>query len=453
MLNLIMTLLQMTHVHAAPIPQDWFVAPEDSVQSQPKQTHDRKEFETLLDHIFEADGQALEGVTNLEEVVNATPVSRPSDWTPWHAEFFMTDLGVTASGTLGVLGLKGNPAVSLIWRQQNEKVNKPTLVPTESPSQDQAGTAIELTDDTTQSGVNNQVDSAVKAVLATGKVKDEAPLRKNLNSTVQRFQALTAAMDSLPDSLWWPSRFRLDVTIDASGNVLPFLSIGGDVKVRLDWHRLKHQSHLGNHVRNVSAFDKKLQSNLERFIATTAMDLEELADSSNAPKGFKAYGFRVGLGFTASGNIGIVKSSASVLGQIYFSRDVKKPLPRPVKEIGQAIASDLPDSILLIETKPTTEHLKFAGESLSSYESITDDQGDQLDQVAYKIDRAKFREGLRKALVMSGSFTQRASTRSVRRWKPWELRTSFDMSITGSLAFATIGGLGTAEIQFYNQSF
>src|SRR5581483_5441645 len=128
--------------------------------------------------------------------------------------------------------------------------------------------------------------------------------------------------------------------------------------------------------------------------------------------GFEPYLMRVGVGFTEKGTLGIATAQGTILGQVYFSRDAKKPVVHP---------------------SPSPKPLA-------------------------KSDDVDFKKGLEKAFHIAGIFARGArgaeqgAARASRHWKLCELRTSFDATMTGALGAATVGGQGSTEVDFYNMN-
>ncbi|MBI3543661.1 MAG: hypothetical protein HY075_10355 [Deltaproteobacteria bacterium] len=443
MLNVIFAFALGAAAHAAPnAPESWYVLPEDQVAvnglvSESDEAKKTEQAGALVDNIFAADGQALDGVPQSVENASTDP-TRPKDWAPWHMEYFMTDLAISTSGTLGVLAWKGTPSVQVFWRRQNEPGRKKPDPVVIEPKPAGVVSELAVSTEATPRELSLQLEPAVKAIMASGKVSDESALRRNLAAAAQDFQSLVSVIEKDSGSAWWVSRFRLDVTIDASGKVYPFLTLGAETRFRFDWFRLKSAHPV---VARPSAGPEvaRLQSNLEKFVRETATDLEAVSSDPKLEQGgFKAFQFRVGVGASAKGDVGIVKATASMMGQIYFARDVKKPLVNPPRPASGYVN--------LIEDCVSQRHLQFASDNGIAADS-------SFDQVVYKIDRARFRNGVAKALGMGGFFARRASNATSKHWKIFEMRPAFDLSLTGSLGVVTVGGLASVEICFYNQNF
>ena len=87
----------------------------------------------------------------------------------------------------------------------------------------------------------------------------------------------------------------------------------------------------------------------------------------------KAHQIRMGLGISVKGNVGLVKGSAGVVGQIYFTRDVKRPTVYPRLLALDEGSSDDESPIFLIERNPTLAHLETANQHKVLFETFSCD--------------------------------------------------------------------------------
>jgi hypothetical protein len=285
-----------------------------------------------------------------------------------------------------------------------------------------------------------QMEPVIRAGVAAGKIKDTPELRQQLLDSAKEFQTVAKAIaETSTDRPWWVSRFRLDLMVDGSGKVTPAVKAGAEVRFRFEWHRIrKHLSHAALPVTNEQ---KALSKNLENFVLAMSHDLES-SFGDLKKKGFEAHTMRLGIGVSAKGNIGVVKGAAGLVGQIYFTRNVDRPVVRRIESV-----SDEP--IHVIERHPSPEHLKFAEGQAIPFARMED----AMDEVVYKVDRANFRRGLKKAAKIADFFADRAAQAKSGSWKIYELRTAFDSSVSGDFELVTIGGNVTAQVAFFNHNF
>lgn len=399
---------------APPVPADWLIGSENETEpetyaSGPDEDSEAEASPTLsetMNHLFDAQAVALDGT--------AVPAK-----TPWRLAAVMTELSVSASGWLGFLVQKGTPSVTTVWRRQQPV----PVAGAASFDADEESEGTSLRPEMTRAEVENALEPAVRALLASGAIRGEANLRHGLQIAAEDFQNSVALLSATTSKgQWWISRFRLDVAVDASGNVSPAVTLGAEAKVRFEWHRLQEKKVEAPAPSPRFAFTSGtgLGESLATFATNLADDLSEIADDeATSVKGFRAYGYRVGLGITKKGNVGVAKASGALTGHLYFSRDVKKPVVRP-----KPLAAG--DSILLVD--------------------------DAKEDRTRKVERRVFRKGLKKALRIGRFFARRAS-KNRGKWRIYELRTGFELSYGGKTGIAKVNGLAATEIAFYNQNF
>ncbi|HEY8280365.1 MAG TPA: hypothetical protein VIH99_12125 [Bdellovibrionota bacterium] len=414
---------------AATLPASWYVLPESgsSLSAGIDQDDAKKEAELAaqLDAIFGAQAAALDGH------VSATDASAGlSGQVPWRFVSFIGDLGVTANGKVGALAWKGTPAMSVYW-QKKENFGL-------SPAASEEGTtaAMVLSAETTQASVDSEIDSLVKAAMASHKISNEEELKKNMRSAVADFASLGAQVDKAPTVSWDPSRLRVDLNVEVSGKVSFLYSASAALRVRLEWYKVPGKKPAFS---PLAAEGKWLNSKgLESLMVALSQDVATVADSQSPGVDLVAKQFRVGLGVSVSGTIGVAKGTASALAYIYFSRVEKKPTA------SVAVDDSLP--LYMVDADPSEQRLQFA----QAHGNLVAGGGKEA---IYRLDRAKFRAGMTKAMSMGRFFAQRARKQETAKWKLKTVKGNFDLSITGSVGVVTVGGLASAEIEFENKNF
>lgn len=442
------------------LPEDWYVAPEDASTNATAPSFfftlpwtKQGKMERLVKSILEVNRSSVELASGRRSYVAPVKNTMPN-WTPWHLEAFTTELSVVGSGLIGILTGKGTATTLAYWRKKPEpKVatkNQP-LVDNEIDSLPTLN-AENVYDD---KSLKNEIEPMVRAALSTGKIKDEASFRQNAEMAAGEFFNLVSGLQVDPGFKWWVSGVRIEFSVSASGKLtpaVPLATVGGDVRVRFDWKRLARKNASGAlKLRNTSAgvfgitgsqSQSDLQRNLQSLVAILAQDLSATFDDGFDSKGFRPYSFRVGLGFSASGNIGVAKSSATAIASVAFSRDVRDPA-QPVARL----VSDS-DPLLLIEQNPSESHLLYATNNLIPFSL----EGNRS-RAVYSIDRGNFRKGLRKAVKMANFFVAAGSKVGSRKWNLYQIKTGFEFSITGDIGLVKYSGVTTAEMAFYNMNF
>lgn len=406
---------------------------------------------------------------------------KPKDWVPWRAEYFMTDLSLTGSGLIGMLAFKGTSTVRAFWRRQgpapgstdfnktaSDKHSENTSTPPEAVDDASANAepTIMVTDSSTPQELVKQLEPAINAAVATGKIKDTPVLRKNLLEAAKDFQMIATSIPNTDEDLpWWVSRFRLDFMIDAAGRVEPVGMVGGEVRFRFEWHRIQRVTSTAASFSaqktivplDLSEKQSKLRESLKDFVLTTAQDINA-AFAEHTVFGFKAHQVRMGIGISVKGNIGLIKGSAGVVGQIYFTRHTERPKLYPIPEKEKIYAHTLSQAhpstpLLIIEKKPTPEHLRFATQNKMLLETSEPDDEGGFGEAIYRLERDRFLKGLQKAAMISAYFAKRATQSQFKNWKVYELRSAFDASISGGFDLVTIVGSATAQVSMFNTNF
>lgn len=419
---------------AQSLPSTWVGAPEDREASVGLlQSGDPEQGGRALEGLFEAQSRAAEDIP-------------PADLTRWHLDFFTTDLAVSAQGLFGALTLKGTPSVQAFWAKATPPPARPT--PLEFSGEPEAA-AIEIAPDTSPADIEARIEPAVRATLASGKVKakHEGILRQSLRAFARQFQMLVREIDQNSPGRWWVSGFRADLTVDAGGRIVtpssPPILVGAEVRLRFDWKRIRRQVPVPVPTEPTAPADRDLARKLRSFVVALEEDLELFVDGSEQNSSFRATTFRVGVGLSVRGDFGIVKGGVAALGHLNFTRDPNRA-PAPVRPESER------EEILVIEREAPAPHLDFARARGLPFGVFSRDG--HTDAV-YRIERRIFRAGLRKAGRIGSFFTHHASRAKLGSWKIRVMKLGFDASIAGDLGLVSIAGLASTEATFRNQAF
>lgn len=442
-----------TPKNAGYVPQDWFVLPEDSgaenFAGPSALTEGNDNLSNSLKRIFGAQRDALSSV-KAPAVPMGAPSDKPKDWVPWRFAFFASDLTLSASGLIGVLGFKGSPSVTVYWMkkegQAKEQLKEEPKMSLSESTKDAPSFFIDETASKTQ--MAKQVDAIHRTVVASGRVKNTKGLRSELTKTVNRFHEMTKVVSASPSDVeWYPSRLRLDVQVSATGRV-KWGTVGGDVKVRLEWFRIQGPAHKTAPL--VAAKFTNTQSGLRDLIGAVSEDLVAATAMVPAPH-FWANDFNIGLGITAKGNVGIAKGSASAFGYVYFTH-VKKEKTRP-GFVENAVANRFDKaSWYLIDSNPNPAHEEFARKN--GIEVVKEEQFVNSDVAAmYKINREHFRTGLKRAFGIGNYFSAQAAQVKANDWNIQAVKPGFAISIGGDVGLVSLTGSVSATITFVNKNF
>lgn len=446
------------YAEAPQLPEDWYQNPEDNSADAshsffPTLPWTKKgKMEKLVKSIYEVNLSSVELTSEKQSSLTENQNKIPN-WTPWHLEAFTTELSVVGSGLIGILTGKGTATAMAYWRRHGANVvsSPKSMIDSETDSLPTAN--IETVYD--EKSLKKEIEPIIRSALGTGKIKDEFSFRQNVELAAVDFFNLVNGLRVAPGFKWWVSGARIEFSVSASGKLTaaaPLASVGGDVRVRFDWKRLA-QKNGKKVVRFRSArseafgfaahqFSNKLQGNLQDLVTNLAEDLSLSFEDDFEMKGFKPYAFRVGLGFSASGDVGVAKSSASSVISLSFSQDVRDPAKAAVRFVSHS------SPLLLIEEKPSESHLQFAA---NNFIPVTLEANRA--HAVYSVDRENFRKGLRKAVKMSNFFISAGKKARSEKWRLYQMKTGLEFSITGSVGLAKYSGVSTAEIAFYNMNF
>jgi len=436
-----------TPADAGRVPADWISLPEETgaqLFHQPSNLEDeRAHLDKSLRRIFLSQGDALLAAKQ-PTVRVPSPAKKPSDWVPWRLKAVSTDLAVSASGLIGVLGFKGTPSVSVYWAKRESHSHLSNL------DDDPEFPVFRFNETPGPRGKKAQLEVIHRTVLASGRVKNTKELRGNLERAVNQFQDLSvAAKSASADGAWYLGFLRMDLEISASGRV-KWGSVGGAVKIRLEWHHAQATAGTPSAPRapEVPVKFNPTQKNLRALVGSLC---EDLASASNNPMvaNYQARMFVVGLGIGASGNVGVAKASASAIGYMHFFYSPTSR--RPSRFIGDDTERPSKDPFYLIDHDPSAETLRFA--KSNGIETVPSNQFVEGGATAFKLDRQAFRIGLRKAFQIGKYFAEQADKTKNDEWAINIIRPAFALSVSGDVGLAKLTGQVSALIQFNNLAF
>jgi hypothetical protein len=381
-----------------------------------------------VDSILAAQSRAIEGTVETAPRDEHSFASKPgpADWVPWRLAYFATDLSVSLSGWVGALVNKGTPTVTLYWRKQGPKPASPGAF-----AADSSGETARITSASTPVDLVRELEPAIRSALASGRIRDESRFRENLLAAAGEFRDATSRLEGIGKGEWWVSRLRADLSVDASGKLGPVTTLGGEAKIRLEWHRLMRNPSEAPKpaasLRAPSTFfgTARFGEGLVDLASGLAEDLDATVDPRIEKRGFKAYSYRIGIGVSKKGDVGVAQATTTLFAHLYFSRDVAKPVVRPSAAFAPPLRS--PATVKLV--------------------------ADGGEDGVVLIDRGRFRKGLHKALRIGRFFAKRAERAHAGKWKVYDLRTGFEISLAGKTGTARVNALGAADFSFYNQNF
>jgi hypothetical protein len=425
------------------VPTSWYVLPERDLRPETDESSASAAF--TLDKMLKSTERALEKAAAPSARVHALEESAP-----WRMSYFITDIAVTFQGLLALV-VKGTPTVEMSWfPQYPARRNRLTALEAPPERQDPAAQSeIVVTGDSSADQLSRQINPVIRAALGTGFVQDGALLKKELIAQVTSFQKIAKALDRNPGVRWWPSRYRVDFNIDASGKLTPALEAGGGVRLRLAWYRMKRNNPPSQNTIRRSLTDTGANAGTDQgfaqtlgFLTALAEDIQAVSDQLDNLNGYKAYSVKVALATTLKGTVGIAKANGSIAGYIYFSRDVPKPVVNPPPAA---------KTLAMVERSPSEARMRFAMNNGIKFTR------EDSDAVVYDVDREEFKDGLRKAAQIASFFAEHAAQLKPETkesaWKIYELVIGYELSVSGDVGLVQLGESAITEISFYNQKF
>jgi hypothetical protein len=433
---LVFTMFFSFQALTATVPHSWI---SDSADLSIEKSDEMAELEKSYDNILETKSDMIEDIIK----------GKPDPKRKWFLQSIATQLTIEKKGTLGVLGMKGETSVALIWQRTPESIKKlqekyygTSSAVAEKSLEDEIVSndeSVKITSETTKSEMEKQIEPIVEAAFVAGKVKKKGVLREKLLSKLTEYQDLLKDLDHAPNfTPWWVYKFQFDLNITAEGAVHPLVSVGTEVRVRVEWYRIS---------RNVSV-DKssKEPSENAKFLMAMASDfsaMDELALGANNQKRFALDTIKVGIGLQAKGKIVVAKVKGKVFGSIFFKRE-------KISDKSLAPAINLPETFPVLD-EASEQNLNYARENNIRVDSI-DKSG--FSETIFNASRDKFRKGLKKAVKMAKFWSKGAIKREERRMAQGKevhfnlnvIEIELELYLGGGIGVATVDGIAELEL-------
>ena len=365
------------------IPKNWII-PDENADAD---IHPDAKMDAAVKNAFRLNSAAMDGIGDGGED------NQPGDWMPWHLSGIIASFAVSADGFFGPLVYDGTPSIKGTW---TPRVQSPAPVVHSSGK-----SALTISRQTTSADVASQLEPAIQAVLASGHGGDEKNLRTAILKYAEEFRVVSQMLSSTQLPGWEVENYRLELNISASGLVTPVIGAGAAVNLRFDWEK-PVQSELG--IRS--------ETPMSGFVQALSQEIQAAANLATPIKsaGFQLNEFRIGVGISSAGNLGIAQEQGNAVGSITFCR----------REAGTVQEGQNPATLNLIRA-----------------------------QNDHPLERAKFRRGLSRAIKMGSYFARMSKNENPNsKWEISEIEAEFDLSAGGTLGLATTSGLGVAVLTF-----
>jgi len=345
----------------------------------------------------------------------------------WKVKRVRTWLGLGASGKIGPVGFGGSKTVKIDW--EPKKKNKANEVEEENYSD------IVLNEDSTESDVNAQLEPVIKNLVKSGKVKNEAELRRNLRAKAAEFHEYSKGMYTYGDYVWYAKKLRLDLSISASGKVKTFVvKVGGDVRVRLEWVRLKTKSESDKANARKSFIAKSTSS----LLNSLAQDFTAATVKTTGKYGFHLSEIKVCLSMSASGKVVVASVKGGINPCVYFGRHRTAAADKANLEIDKKATFPL-------SVENSDGVFDYANKNKIAYE-----KGNK--KSVFKVNRKKFRRGIKKAYKFGMKFAKKVTKKRYKRssWGIKAVKPGYKLSVSGSVGVAKLSASPEIELVFKN---
>ncbi|MGZ3773853.1 MAG: hypothetical protein ACXVCY_03100 [Pseudobdellovibrionaceae bacterium] len=345
----------------------------------------------------------------------------------WHLHSILFDLGISGSGKLGTLLLKGAPSVNVYWTKRQKKLQ---LRSADDESSDSKKMNI-----TNADPLDAQIDSVVSSIYGTAYVRYSPTLKSDIKNAAQNFFAVMDAAELSTQKKWKVSRVRLDLNVGATGKVNFIQTVGGTVRVRLDW--IPSQKHSYSFL---SGNQSTVSGGMSDVLGGLMNELD-LWSASNSPSGFHLSMLQVGLGMGANFQIGVVKSSASALVTAFF-------VPNPAAHFVSETDVNTPDNgIPFTITDNQSSWATALGVESAAPQNIVDIPFEPI-----LVKRERIQNGLNRAMRIGDFFiTRSTSVLSGSQWYVSRIKTALDLTLTGTLQVTSLSGMVSMAATFDNK--
>ncbi|MGZ3706191.1 MAG: hypothetical protein ACXWP1_09925 [Bdellovibrionota bacterium] len=334
----------------------------------------------------------------------------------WHLGGMMANFGLSVGGIFGFIGAAGTTSLEVIWtRTLNQRAKHA------------AQAALKISPNSSELELRGRLEPMIKVAAASGRFPDNENVRNGLFARALGFRKLCAALARVrAPNKFHASELRLEIDIDASGQITPVIAAGGSVALRFDWDF--DDPVPGVEARPATAFEKSLASLVNGLSQDIAGAVARYPSLEGSPYELKQVKFS--LGISESGDIAIATEDSAIIGTVEFERADELPEISPASPAGNV-------RILNAKKSQNPATLAFAAANGITHNADT-----------FVIPHEKLRNGLARAVRIGAYFGKRAKAAESATWKIIEISPEFDLSIGGTLGLKTIAGTAGIELTF-----
>lgn len=347
-------------------------------------------------------GELVELNANIVEAGLVEKSKPPS--AKWKASGYVTSIGVTSSGKLGILGFKGSAMAEIYWRKKlaaRSPFNEPL---------DLERTDAELSD-LSESGIDESLEHLMAIVKGSKKVENPENVRADLKQKLTEFANLVRDTQSDQSKPWYLAGIRLDLAVSSTGVLSPIYTAGLALSLRVVWVpvRVKTATPLAltANKNSLSEIAEDMTQVLAQIPDNQALEAKGLALST----------IRFGLGVTAAGNIFFGKGDGSLVFSVLMNKNPKY-IP--------------PQKIATVEMKNS---------------SLPVEDNSEIKMMDWKL----FKKGMEKALKLSKSFIRKnvdEKKEEKKKWEVYTIKTSYNMNLSKGVGLVTVGEVSQIQMTY-----
>lgn len=325
----------------------------------------------------------------------------------WYLDQMKTILGLTVKGKLGVKSWGGKKAIELVWKKRSSKKlleENESNIPT-----------VDFSKSTMERDALHELEPFINSLVESGKVDDEKNLRANLASKVTDFFQMAQGVESSDQYGWSPHKIRLDLSISADGSVSGlFVKVGGDIRIRFEWTKQTSKTK-----KNGTA-EGSVTAQIKTLVNGLAQEIEKSIEEEPTAKMLNLKEFKVGVGVSVGGKVGVAKASASIVTHVYFKKTKKISDKKQDEVTGIAFLSD-----------------------------------DKSNEGLKTVSNERVRKGFKKAIRFAHYFQKKLDKKKYEKssWAVHTIKPSFTFDLSGDVGVVTLKGLATFELAYINNKF
>jgi len=306
-----------------------------------------------------------------------------------HLTQLLTSFSLSQSGLFGLSAFSSQSSTTLFWEKK------------QLPLKDEEVKSFHLTENDDEISLQMKIDEVTDYLVSEDKVKDSPKLRYNLDKVLRKGHQMFTDFQGIESANWKVGGYRLDLSISASGNVTPFVKLGENVRLWIEWTKSSP---------NKSSF--QVSSRAGEFISNVLADIDVSSSQINHSS-FELQNVFIGLGEDIK--TGLFGFGASAFGFTGYVKLVRKEKHE--------------NSMIPITVNKDMDYPVVSGESNQKSRSPL-------------ISRKRLMRGVTKSLHFAKFFTDKASRVSTSKWKISSIRQIATVSRTGFFGLSNMSTRG-----------